>query len=127
VSDEERSGRRDPEATGAPARRAWLPGLVVGCAAGFATLEIPSLGWLLVLAFAIPALAGPARWPAIAGLLTGVGAIWLILLGRVALTCRAVDGEVGCQAPGIEPWLWAGAGILAAGLLLTALWRRRSR
>jgi hypothetical protein len=127
VSHGERSGRNEERRTVASARGAWIPGLAVGCAAGFATLEIPSLGWLLVVAFAVPALASRDRWSAIAGLLTGLGAIWLILVGRVALTCRAVDGELGCQAPGIERWLWAGGGILAAGLLLTALWKRNSR
>jgi len=99
----------------------------VGVTAGFATLELPSLGWLLVAAFAIVTLANRDRLPAIAGILTGLGGIWLTLLGRVAWTCRAPDGEIGCQAPGIEPWLVAGLAMLACGVLLTAIWTRRRR
>jgi hypothetical protein len=30
------------------ARSGWFPGFVVGITAGSATLELPSLGWLLV-------------------------------------------------------------------------------
>jgi hypothetical protein len=99
--------------------RGWLAGLVVGVTAGFATLELPTLGWLLAVAFAISAaLVGP-RVAAIGGLLTGLGAIWFVLLGRVALTCQATGDELGCHAPGIEPWLAVGAAMLAVGLALT--------
>jgi len=102
--------------------RGWLAGLVVGVAAGFLTLEFPSLGWLLAIAFAVPAgIVGP-RLAAVGGLVTGIGAVWIVLLGRVALTCRE-----GCQAPGIEIWLIFGGSVLAAGLTLSviAAWRRR--
>ena len=100
--------------------------MVVGVTAGFATLELPNLGWLLVGAFVIVSLASRHRLWAISGLLTGLGAIWLILLGRVALSCRAPDGEIGCQAPGIEVWLAVGATILASGIVLGIWsWRRQ--
>jgi hypothetical protein len=100
-------------------RSGWIAGLVVGVTAGFATLEIPTLGWLLVVLFAIPtAIVGP-RAAAIGGLLTGLGAVWLVLLGRVAITCQATDDELGCQAPGIESWLAVGAAMLAIGLALS--------
>lgn len=108
------------------ARCGWLSGVAVGVTAGFATLEIPSLGWLLVVAFALPAaLVGP-RLAAIGGLLAGVGGVWIVLIGRVALTCTATDGELGCHAPGIEPWLAVGCAMLAAGLLLTIMAAIRS-
>jgi hypothetical protein len=93
------------------ARRGWIAGLVVGVAGGFLALEFPTLGWLAA---------------AIGGLLTGFGAIWLALLGRVAITCRATDG-FGCHAPGIEPWLAVGAGVLAIGLALTIVAFARAR
>jgi hypothetical protein len=103
-------------------RRGWLAGFVVGVAAGCLTLEFPSLGWLLAIAFALPAAIVGPRAAAIGGLLAGLGAIWTVLIGHVALTCRA-----GCEDPGIERWLIAGGGLLAAGLALSAIaaWRRR--
>jgi hypothetical protein len=109
------------------ARRHWLSGLAVGATAGFATLEIPSLGWLLVVAFVVPAAISALRLASIGGLLTAIGAIWIVLIGRVALTCRTTGDELGCQASGIEPWLVAGATMFAIGLLLTILAMIRSR
>jgi hypothetical protein len=102
----------------APSRRGWLPGFVVGVAAGFATLEIPTLGWLLVFVFAVPVLIRGPRRAAIGGLLTGLGFVWEMLLGRVALTCRG-----GCGAPDLGSWLAVGGVMLASGLLLTLLAR----
>jgi hypothetical protein len=100
-------------------RSGWFAGLVVGVTTGFATLEIPTLGWLLVVVFAIPALIVGPRVAAIGGLFTGLGGVWLALLGRVALTCQATGDELGCHAPGIEPWLAVGGAMLAAGLVLS--------
>ena len=110
-----------------PIRRGWLPGFVVGVVAGFLSLELPPLGWLIAAAFAVPALIVGPRVASIGGLLTGSGAIWLVLLGRVGLMCRAPDGEIGCQAPGIEPWLAAGGVQLAVGLALTVIAVLRTR
>jgi hypothetical protein len=108
------------------ARPSWIAGIVVGVAGGFLALEFPTLGWLILVLFAVPAAIVGARAAAIGGLLTGFGAIWLALLGRVAITCRAADG-FGCQAPGIEPWLAVGAGMLAIGLALTTIAFVRAR
>ena len=109
------------------ARAGWIPGFVVGVAAGFATLEFPTLGWLLVIVFAIlAAILGP-RMAAIAGLLTGLGTIWLVILGRVAISCQATGDELGCHAPEIAPWLIAGGAMLATGVALTVVAYRRGR
>lgn len=98
-------------------RSAWLAGLVVGAAGGFASLEVPVVGWPLLLAFLGPALLSGSRAAAIGGLFVGGGAIWTVLIGRVALTCHAPD----CLAPGIDSWLAAGLVVLAVGALLTAV------
>jgi hypothetical protein len=108
-------------------RSGWIAGLAVGAAGGFASLEIPPVGWLIVILFAIPAAIVGPRAAAIGGMLTGVGALWLVLLGRVAITCNATDGEIGCQAPGIEPWLAAGGAMLAVGVALTIVAIRQSK
>ena len=108
-------------------RRGWLSGLVVGATAGFASLEIPPLGWLLLIAFAVPVAIDGPRIASIGGLLVGVGGTWIVLLGRVALTCQAVGDELGCRAPDLAPWLLAGTGMFAIGLTLTIVAAIRSR
>jgi hypothetical protein len=108
-------------------RGGWFPGFVVGVAAGFATLELPNVGWLVVIAFAILALIVGPRVAAIGGLFTGLGGVWLALLGRVAVACQAPEGEIGCSAPGIEPWLAVGGAMLALGLALTIVAAARAR
>lgn len=102
-------------------RRGWLAGLTVGAASGFLSLELPPAGWVIALGFLVGSLGSRERVAAIAGELVGFGGVWLALLGRVALQCRAPDGEIGCQAPGIETWLAAGGLLLAVGLALTAI------
>ena len=98
------------------ARTGWIAGLVVGAAGGFLALEFPTLGWLILVLFAILAVISGPRAAAIGGLGTGIGAGWLVLFGRVAVTCHE---EPGCQAQGIETWVAVGAGTLAIGLALT--------
>jgi hypothetical protein len=109
--------------TGSP-RSGWIPGLVVGAAGGMLSLVFPTVGWLIVAGFAVPALVGATRVAALGGLLTGIGAIWLALLGRVALQCR---GDEGCQAPNQESWLVAAALMLGIGLALRLATVARSR
>jgi hypothetical protein len=99
----------------------------VGVAGGFLALELPTLGYLIVILFAIPAAIMGPRIAAIGGLLTGFGIVWLVLLGRVAIECQAPDGEIGCQAPGIEGWLAVGGAILAIGLGLSIVAGLRAR
>jgi hypothetical protein len=101
------------------ARESWIAGLGVGVAGGFLALEFPTLGWLILVLFAIPAAIIGPRTAAIGGLLSGLGACWLVILGRVAVTCRATGEEPGCQAPGIEPWLAVSAGALTIGIAMT--------
>jgi hypothetical protein len=109
------------------ARRGWLGGLAVGAAGGFASLEIPTLGWLVIAAFVVPAVIGGRRLASIGGLLVGIGGVWIALLGRIALTCQATGDELGCHAPDLEPWLTAGAAMFGIGLFLTILATIRSR
>jgi hypothetical protein len=95
--------------------RAWLAGAAVGAAAGLLALEGPAFGWPILVAFAVPAVLSRTRAAAIGGELLGVGLVWLALLGRVGLTCHPPD----CLAPGMEPWLAAGAAMPLGGLVLT--------
>jgi len=109
------------------ARSGWFPGFVVGVAAGIAALEFPTVGWLVVIVFVILAAVIGPRTAAIGGLLTGLGAILLVLLGRVAIACQATGDELGCHAPGMEPWLIGGGAMLATGVAATVLAVVRAR
>ncbi len=109
-------------------RRGWLAGLVVGMAGGLAALEIPPIGYLVLVGFGIGALVSGPRLAAIGGLLTGLGGIWLAIVGRLVIQCPAeLPNELGCHAPGMAPWLIDGGAMVAIGLLLTATgwWRSR--
>jgi hypothetical protein len=108
-------------------RSGWIAGLTVGAAGGFLALEFPSLGWLILLVFAVPAAIVGPRATAIGGLLSGLGGVWLLLFGRTAITCQATGEEIGCYAPGIETWVAVAAGILAIGLALTIVGSIRDR
>ena len=101
------------------ARRGRIAGVVVGVAGGLLALEFPTLGWLILALFAVPAAIVWPRAAAIGGMATGIGACWLALFGRVAMTCRATGAGLGCHAPGIEQWLAVSAIVLATGLVLT--------
>jgi hypothetical protein len=110
-------------------RSAWLSGVAVGAAGGFAALELPTVGWVVILAFAVPALVVGPRIAAIGGLLTGIGMTWALLFGRMALACQATGEESGCDAPDLTPWLASTGAMIGIGLALTAVaaWRSRTR
>jgi hypothetical protein len=94
--------------------RRIVVGLVVGVAAGAGTLIAGPIAGLLGLAAIALAVAEAPRVPAIGGVLIGLGGAWLVLFGRVALTCRQE-----CVGPDLGPWL-AVAGVIAAlGVVVT--------
>ncbi len=96
--------------------RAWLLGLFAGALGGLIVISwgigLPVLG---VVAFAVGA-AAPPRPVGLGGALVGLGAVWLALFGRLALTCRP---DVGCYSPDLTPWLLGAALAAAAGGILT--------
>jgi hypothetical protein len=103
-------------------REGWIAGLAVGAAGGFLALELPILGWEVVVAFAVIAGVRGPRLPAEAGLLLGLGASWVLVLGRGMLDCRAFNEVPGqeCIQPDLGPWLIAGGTMLALGVAATA-------
>ena len=66
---------------------------------------------------------GP-RLLATAGLVTGLGAVWTLLFGRVLVTCTPADG---CDARGIGGWVAVAAVILAVGITGSIVAVRRDR
>ena len=92
---------------------ARLVGLLLG---GFLLLEFPLFGFLLVVVGAILVSIAGQRSAGIAGLLAGVGGLWVLVLGRVKLTCTAAGG---CEAPTIDGYLAVAFVILAMGVVVT--------
>jgi hypothetical protein len=100
-------------------RTAWLAFLVLGVLDGVVLLSFPSLGFV-ILALGLAGIAvRPPRVAALAGLVTGVGAIWSLLLIRVAVSCDAFNREPGqsCESPGIEGWILVGLVVLVIGVV----------
>ena len=89
-------------------------GAVVGAAAGLATLEFPTVGWSVVIAFVAGAVI--ARRGAAAG-----GAM-LAVMGLEWVTLLLANGTW----PEVASWIATGALMLASGgaLLLVDRWRR---
>ncbi|MBA2720550.1 MAG: hypothetical protein H0U52_15110 [Chloroflexi bacterium] len=104
-----------------PAARVWIACLLAGASGGVLTLVLPPLGLLLVAAGALPAVVSDTRYAALGGLLTGLGATWLVLIGAANARCESFNSLPGqeCVGPDLGPWLTIGGAMLAAGVLLS--------
>ncbi len=103
-------------------RRRWFTGLVIGMVFGLGTLIGGTLIGMLGLVAAGLISVRPGRMLAIGGVLTGLGACWLVLFATAEARCGP-----GCSGPDITPWLAASGAMLAVGVSLTALGRSRIR
>ena len=109
-------------------RRDWFAGLAVGAAAGFLLAVLPTLGAVLAVVFAVPALRSRTRVAALGGLLVGMPAVWLTIMGMAAARCAAFDGQPGQECGMGDIWGWGAivVGLLAIGLVLTVRSMRRA-
>jgi hypothetical protein len=114
----------DPKKARSGPRESWLAGLTLGAAGGFLMLEFPLLGLAICLATAIVLWRLGSAMAGAGGLFVGIGAMWLLLFGHVALDCR---GEAGCTAPNIGSAVATSAGVLAIGVVLSAFAALQSR
>lgn len=108
----------------------WLAGLVLGALVGLTSISFV-LGLLalplLAVSIVLIAVKGP-RLPASAGLLTGWGLLWTVVITQATISCLAFDRGPGREcAPG-EPWPWlaAGAVMFVLGLVASAWALRRA-
>lgn len=95
-------------------KTAWLVGLALGGLLGMAYLVVP-LTLYLGLAVLAWLLTRPQRLPPLAGVLTGFGALWLLLIGRASWAC---SNDPTCGQQSVLPWIAIGAVILGLGLAL---------
>ena len=102
---------------------AVLAGFVVGVASGFVSLELPSLGWMIGVAFLIGALGSRRRVAAIAGLLMGFGLAWIAVLWLAHQACVDfnVPPDQDCIEPDVTAWFVFAIGIAVVGLALLAI------
>jgi hypothetical protein len=109
--------------SGHPRFTNWLAGLVTGSSSGFLLLIVPTLGLLLIALGAIGVVRARPRVAGVSGLLVGIGAIVAVLLIRAQLACEAFNATptLGCEAPDITPYLALAGGLLAAGVVLSAV------
>ena len=90
----------------------WVSGVLVGVVAVVAS-ALGMLGALLALLLAIPLIRRSEGRFALSGLLTGFGALWLILMEREFASGGVLDGAPFWVAVGVLP-LVIGLGLLAA-------------
>ena len=95
-------------------RTAWLVGLALGGLLGLAYMVVPLTLFpgLVVWAWLM---TRPQRLPAMAGALTGFGALWLLLIGRASWAC---SNDPSCGQQNVWSWLAIGAVLLGLGLAL---------
>ena len=101
-------------------RRDWFAGLVLGAWAGFALVYFAIVGAVLIVGFAIRATIARSV-AALGGMLLGVGALLLIMLGLANANCAGNFGEHdgGCTPPDLTGFLVAGSAMALTGISLT--------
>ena len=104
-----------------PGRADWLAGLVVGVSGGLLLAEWPPAGAFVALAFAIPAAVSGGRLAALGGLLVGLPAAWLAIIGHATLRCAEFNAQAGqgCVMSEATGWVIAAVAILAVGIFWT--------
>ena len=106
---------------------AWLAGLVVGAATGFLLAEWPAAGLLIGVGFTVVAIASPRRVAAVGGLLVGIPAAWLLVVGLATARCADFGAQPGseCVMANLGGWGVVAAAILALGLVASVFAARR--
>jgi len=99
----------------------------VGAVAGFWFAEWPTLGAVIALAFAVPAALSRARVAALGGLLVGIPATWLTVIGLATARCADFDASPGqeCVMADVGPWVAVAVGLLILGAAASLAAARR--
>ncbi len=110
-------------------RTNWLAGLAVGGCAGLLLGVWPTLGFVLLVAFAIPAAISRQRRAAASGLLVGLAGIWLLLVAIADARCSAFDAfpNQECVAPDLTGWVVVAVALFVVGVVGSVDLVRRGR
>lgn len=105
----------------------WTVGAVFGALAGVMVLFGGAPLLLLALAFLALAFVAARSLAFLSGTFVGVGGSWLVMALRAELACVAFDSapNQGCQGFGVGEFLGISAAVIAAGVVIGALARRR--
>lgn len=108
-------------------RSAFLAGLAVGAASGLLLAEWPSLGFLIAVAFAVPAAISRGRLAALGGLLVGLPSLWLAVIGIATARCAEFNAQAGqgCTMADTGPWPAVALGLLLLGAVCSMAAARR--
>ena len=100
---------------------------MVGVAAGFWLAEWPTLGAVIAIAFAVPAALSRARSAALGGLLVGIPALWLTVIGFATTRCANFDAGPGqeCVMADVGPWVAVAVGLLVLSAVSSLAAARR--
>ncbi len=108
-------------------RTATFAGLSVGAIGGFLLLEWPPIGLLIVVVYLVLARFARQALAGLGGSLISVGAVWLVLFGRVKLSCDRTGPGGTCESPGIDGILLVALAILLLGIGSWLLAAQRAR
>jgi hypothetical protein len=110
-------------------RATWVIGLIDGILLGVLGIEFGIIGLAVLLAIALTMVV--FRNPVmLSGYLIGAGGIWVVLLGRAALLSCSEPGRSAaesCPSPGLTAYMLVGAAILAVGIAVGLIVRRRAQ
>ena len=108
-------------------RSAFLAGLAVGAASGLLLAVWPTLGFLIAVAFAVPAAISRSRLAALGGLLVGLPSAWLTVIGLATAQCANFDAQPGkeCVMGDLGPWAAVALGMVLLGAVCSLAAARR--
>jgi len=106
----------------------WLAGCVTGTWAGFCALYVPTVGLILFIVFAVPALILRSM-AATTGLLVGTGTMMLLVIALANWNCAQDNSRPGesCTPPDLTGFLVAGLTMALMGGVLTIGAIRKAR
>ncbi|HLA17281.1 MAG TPA: hypothetical protein VJZ72_10310 [Candidatus Limnocylindrales bacterium] len=104
--------------------KTFLIGLLSGAVGATSVVILGTLSVFIGVPLLIVGVLIPPRFFGAAGTLIGFGAGWIVLFGRVAITCRLpyCQGPDGSSAiDSLAPWVAVGAIGVIAGLVLLGI------
>ena len=108
-------------------RTTWLIGLVDGVLLGVLGIEFGIIGLVVLLAIAATMVVF-RNLVMLSGYLVGAGGVWVALLGRQAILICSEPGRSAaesCPSPGLSAYTLIGGILLATGIAVGVIARRR--